>query len=188
MMPTPRCVPLAAAATLVLIGLSTQAARCAGWRLNLTASAPRGFYHLRPLTMLTIPRGALVELCPPAWVTPAAFPFYMAGDCPGGGRAMLKTIVGVPGDRARVADDGVRINGVMQPGSAPRFQSIQYPETALPVLRGEVILAPGHYWVFGGGADPGLAAWSFDSRYFGPIAIRQIRGAATPAFHENSAT
>ncbi len=176
-----RRVPLAAAVVLVLIGLGTEAAREAGWRLNLTASEPLGLYRLEPVTSNQIPRGALAELCPPTWVTPRAFPFYMQGNCPGGGKAMLKMIVGVPWDRIRVAKDGVTINGVTLPDSAPRPRSNQYPGISLPRLRGELVLRPGQYWVYGGGARPALAAWSFDSRYFGPSAIAQIRGMAIPA-------
>jgi len=175
-----RRVPLAAAVVLVLIGVSTEVARDAGWRLNLTASEPLGLYRLEPVTMTQIPRGALVELCPPAWVTPAAFPFYMQGNCPGGGKEMLKVIVGIPGDRIWVSADGVTINGVTLPGSAPRLRSNQYPKIILPRLRGEVRLSRQQYWVYGGGARPARAALSFDSRYFGPIAIGQIRGLAIP--------
>jgi len=173
-----RRVPLAAAVALVLIGVSTEAARCTGWRVNLTASEPLGLYRLQPVTTNPIPRGALVELCPPAWVTPRLFPFYMRGDCPGGGKAMLKTIAGIPGDRIGVSEDGVTINGVMLPGGASRVWSLQYPEILLPRFRGEVRLGPQQYWVYGGGARPALSALSFDSRYFGPIAIGQIRGMA----------
>jgi len=175
-----RRVPLATAVVLVLIAVSTEVARDAGWRLNLTASEPRGLYRLEPVTMTEIPRGALVELCPPAWVTPAAFPFYMRGNCPGGGKEMFKMIAGIPGDRISVSEDGVTINGVMLPGSAPRLRSSQYPKILLPRVRGEVVLRPGQYWVYGCGAQPALAALSFDSRYFGPIAIGQIQGSAIP--------
>ena len=175
-----RRVPLAAAVVLVLIGVSTVVARDAGWRLNLTASEPLGLYRLLPVTSNQIPRGTLVELCPPAWVTPRAFPFYMQGNCPGGGKAMLKTIVGIPGDRISVSKDGVTINGVMLPGSAPRLRSNKYPEISLPRVRGAVTLGTHQYWVYGDGAWPALAVFSFDSRYFGPIAISQIRGLAIP--------
>ena len=176
-----RRIPLAATVALVLIGVSTQVAREAGWRLNLTASEPLGLYRLEPVTSNRIARGALVELCPPAWVMPAAFPFYLSGDCPGGGRAMLKIVVGIPGDRIWVSADGVTINGVTLSGSAPRLRSNQYPKILLPRVRGELVLRPGQYWVYGRGAQPALAALSFDSRYFGPIAIGQIRGMAIPA-------
>jgi len=175
-----RRIPLAAAVVLVLIGVSTEGARCAGWRLNLTASEPLGLYRLEPVTSNQIPRGTLVELCPPAWVTPAAFPFYMQGDCPSGGKAMLKMVVGIPGDRIWVSEGGVTINGVTLLDSAPRIRSNQYPKILLPRVRGELVLRPGQYWVYGRGAQPALAALSFDSRYFGAIAIGQIRGLAIP--------
>lgn len=173
-----RLIPLAAAAGLVLIGMSAEGARCAGWRVNLTASAPRGVYRLQPLTTLPIHRGSLVELCPPAWVTPTAFPFYMRGDCAGGGKALLKTIVGVPGDRIAVTEVGITVNGVRLPGSAPMSKSVQYPDISLPRFRCEVVLGPEQYWVYGSGARPELAALSFDSRYFGPVSTGQIRASA----------
>jgi type IV secretory pathway protease TraF len=88
---------------------------------------------------------------------------------------MLKTIVGIPGDRLAVTEEGVSINGAMLPGSAPRPWSSRYPQITLPVLRGEVVLQARQYWVYGGGESPDLAARSFDSRYFGPIAIEQVR-------------
>ncbi len=93
---------------------------------------------------------------------------------------MLKIVVGIPGDRIWVSKDGVTINGVTLPGSAPRLRSSQYPKVLLPRVRGELVLGPGQYWVYGRGAQPALAALSFDSRYFGPIAIGQIRGLAIP--------
>ena len=172
-----RLVVLAATAALILIAAGAEALRAAGWRINLTASAPLGLYHLKPVTSVQIPRGSLVECCPPAWITPTAFPFYMSGDCPGGGRAMLKTIVGIPGDQVRVTDDGVNVNGLTLPGSVPRLQSVQDPEIALPRFRGAVLLGPGQYWVYGGGSLTVYAARSFDSRYYGPITGAQIRGA-----------
>jgi conjugative transfer signal peptidase TraF len=177
-----RRIVLAATAGLVMMAVSAKVAYCAGWRVNLTPSAPRGLYHLRPLTTVVIPRGALVELCPPAWVTPAAFPFYLRGDCPSGGRALLKTIVGVPGDQVAVTEDGVSVNGLKLPGSVPRLLSKEPPEVSLPFRRGAVVLRSEQYWVYGSGERPDQAAWSFDSRYFGPVSIGHIRGAVISVY------
>lgn len=173
---TGRAIALAAVAALMLTGIGAEWARSTGWRLNLTASEPRGFYRIQPITRSPLPRGTLVALCPPTWVTPAAFPFYMTGDCPGGGRALLKTVVGIPGDRIEASADGIRINGLALPDSTPKLRSDQYPEIRLPRWRGAIILGPRQYWVYGRGAHPPLAARSFDSRYFGPVTASQLRG------------
>jgi conjugative transfer signal peptidase TraF len=171
-----RAIALAATAALVLTGIGAECAYRAGWRLNLTGSEPRGFYRLEPIRVTMLARGALVTLCPPAWVTPAAFPFYMTGDCPGGGRILLKTVAGIPGDRVEAAAGGVRINRVLLLDSAAKRQSDQYPEIRLPDWCCSIVLGPGQYWVYGSGARPSLAARSFDSRYFGPISASQLRG------------
>lgn len=175
-MMTGRAIALTAAAALLLTGISAECAHCAGWRLNLTASEPRGFYRLRPIIGSPPPRGALIALCPPAWVRPTVFPFYMAGACPGGGRTLLKTVVGIPGDRVEVSSMGVRINGVMLPESAPKLWSERFPEIRLPHWRGMLVLRPQQYWVYGRGERPSFAARSFDSRYFGPVLASQVRG------------
>jgi len=175
-----RVIALTAAAALVLIGIGTECAHRAGWRVNITSSESRGLYRLRPIVRLPLSRGTLVVLCPPLWVTPAAFPFYMTGDCPGGGRALLKTVVGIPGDRIEASAAGVRINGVLLPDSAAKRWSDRYPETPLPSWRGAIVLGLGQYWVYGRGARPSLAARSFDSRYFGPVSAAQFRGRVVP--------
>ena len=175
-----RATALATAVALVLTGIGAECAHRAGWRVNLTASEPRGFYRLRPIVRFPLPRGTFAALCPPAWVTPAVFPFYMTGDCPGGGRALLKTVVGIPGDRIEASASGVRINGVLLPDSAAKRRSDRYPGIRLPDWRGAIVLGPGQYWVYGRGARPSLAARSFDSRYFGPVSAAQFRGRVIP--------
>jgi hypothetical protein len=100
---------------------------------------------------------------------------------------MLKTVVGIPGDRIAITDEGVSINGLTLTDSAPRLRSTQYPEIALPVLRGEVVLQARQYWVYGGGSRLGLAGQSFDSRYFGSVWIGQIRSLAIPIYNRRPA-
>jgi len=150
-----------------------------GWRFNLTESEPLGWYRLRPLDVgQAIHRGAKVELCPPLWVTPRAFPFYLSGDCPGGGMPMLKTAVGIPGDHVVVNLHGVWINGRELPNSGQLLRSDNYPWLQLPHQQGSLTLGPRQYWVYGSGATPTLAAQSFDSRYWGPITTSEIRRVA----------
>jgi conjugative transfer signal peptidase TraF len=150
-----------------------------GWRLNLTESEPLGWYRLHPLDVgETIPREAKIELCPPAWVTPRAFPFYLSGNCPGGGMPMLKTVVAIPGDHVVVKLQGVWINGRELPNSGQLLRSGRYPWLQLPHQQGSLTLGSRQYWVYGSGATPALAAQSFDSRYWGPITIAEIRRVA----------
>ncbi|OYV31426.1 MAG: peptidase S26 [Thiomonas sp. 20-64-5] len=150
-----------------------------GWRLNLTESEPLGWYRLSPLDVgQAIPREAKIELCPPAWVTPRAFPFYLSGDCPGGGMPMLKTAVAIPGDHVVVNLRGVWINGRELPNSGQLLRSGKYPWLQLPHQQGSLTLGSRQYWVYGSGATRALAAQSFDSRYWGPITIAEIRRVA----------
>lgn len=104
-----------------------------GWRVNLTESEPLGFYRLAAIDPSTvIRRGALIEFCPPAGVTPARFPFYMKGNCPGGGMPMFKQVVGVPGDRIDVSLNGESVNGRPLPYSAQLARSATWPRLQLP--------------------------------------------------------
>jgi conjugative transfer signal peptidase TraF len=164
---------------LTLLGASlitTNVLWWSGWRLNFTESEPLGWYRLHPLGVgETIPRGAKIEFCPPAWVTPRAFPFYLSGDCPGGGMPMLKTVAAIPGDHVVVKLSGVWINGRELPNSGQLLRSGKYPWLQLPHQQRSLTLGPRQYWVYGSGATPALAAQSFDSRYWGPIEIGQIR-------------
>ncbi|MHB1668924.1 MAG: S26 family signal peptidase [Thiomonas sp.] len=167
---------------LTLLGASlitTKVLWWSGWRINLTESEPLGFYRLHPLQDDETPsRGTKVEFCPPAWVTPRAFPFYLAGDCPGGGMPMLKTVAAIPGDHVVVNLRGVWINGRELPSSGQLLRSGKYSWLQLPHEVGNFTLGPGQYWVYGSGATPALAAQSFDSRYWGPITIAEIRRVA----------
>ena len=169
-------VPLA---LMVMILGAVQLAMREGWRINLTESEPLGFYRLLALQDHEAPaRGTKVELCPPAWVTPRAFPFYLSGNCPGGGMPMLKTVVAIPGDHVVVKLQGVWINGRELPNSGQLLRSGKYPWLQLPHQLGSLTLGSRQYWVYGSGATPALAAQSFDSRYWGPITIAEIRRVA----------
>ena len=145
-----------------------------GWRINLTESEPLGIYHLEPVSG-NIKRGALVEFCPPAFVTPDKFPFYMRGTCPGGGMPMFKQVAGIPGDRVFVDMSGVWINGQRLPFSQQMAGSIRFPEVRLPHQQGDFVLGKNEYWIYGSGASLGLAAQSFDSRYWGKITAYSIK-------------
>ena len=158
-------MPMILMATTIALA---QIAYLSGWRINLTESEPLGIYRLEPVQG-KVNRGVLVEFCPPAFVTPEAFPFYMHGTCPGGGMIMFKVVAGIPGDHVRVNKDGVWINGQRLQFSQQMAGSKRYPSTRLPHQLGEFVLGRDEYWIYGSGASPGLAAQSFDSRYWGAV-------------------
>lgn len=161
--------------SMVVTIVCIQIAYATGWRINLTESEPLGIYRLEPVSG-NIKRGALVEFCPPAFVTPEAFPFYMHGTCPGGGMPMFKQIAGIPGDRVHVDMAGVWINGQHLPFSQQMAGSARFPEVLLPHQQGAFVLAKDEYWIYGSGAEPALAGQSFDGRYWGPITSLNILG------------
>jgi len=147
-----------------------------GWRVNLTESEPLGFYRLAAIDPSTVIRGgALIEFCPPPSVTPARFPFYMKGTCPGGGMPMFKQVVGVPGDRIDASLTGVSVNDRPLPYSAQLARSATWPRLQLPHQARVFVLGVDQYWVYGSGARPTLAAQSFDSRYWGAVTRAEIR-------------
>jgi conjugative transfer signal peptidase TraF len=161
-----------------------------GWRVNLTESEPLGFYRLAAIGASTVIRhGTLIEFCPPPSVTPARFPFYMKGNCPGGGMPMFKEVVGVPGDRIDVSLGGVSVNGRPLSHSAQLSRSVTWPRLQLPHQTRMFVLGAEQYWVYGRGAKPALAAQSFDSRYWGAVTRAEIRrvGPAGPGPEETSA-
>lgn len=154
-----------------------------GLRYNDTPSAPLGWYWRRSVPASGPELGDFVAACPPAWVTPVRFPFYERGHghdrCPGGGQPLIKRIAAVPGDTVVETVAGVKVNGRLLPLSVPMIVA---PVTGmrLPRPMGRWVLPAGHYWLYGPGATPGWARYSFDSRYFGPVRLAAIRGVLRP--------
>ncbi|SCC91918.1 Peptidase S26, conserved region [Thiomonas sp. X19] len=166
-------IPIAA---LAATALAINVLWWCGWRVNWTESEPLGLYRLLPVTADSrIIRSERAEFCPPPTITPQAFPFYMKGDCPGGGMPMFKQIVGLPGDRITVTPQAVTVNGKALAHSGQLPGSPSFPRVHLPYQHGTFTLGPDQFWVYGSGARPALAAQSFDSRYWGPITRNDIR-------------
>ncbi len=153
---------------LLLSGMAVAVAamNAAGVRINWTASEPRGVYQVQPVSA-GIERGNLIEFCYSGQLNK-----YMThGVCPNGSAPFFKSTVAVPGDRVVVGDAGVLVNGVMLPDSRPLRFSVADPTLALPILRGRFLLKSGQYWSYGSG----MPSRSFDSRYFGPVDLAEIR-------------
>ena len=64
--------------------------------------------------------------------------------------------------------DGVWINGQWL-CSQQMAGSERYPSVRLPHQNGDFVLGKAEYWIYGNGANPGLAAQRFDSRYWGAV-------------------
>ena len=147
------------------------AAYCMGFRINTSASLPRGLYRLvensisqrGELAAFCLRRGELHELISRRGYLPHS------RQCPGGFAPLLKRAAGLPGDSYSITAAGITINGVLLAGTA------QLPcdslGRALPApARNQGSLPPGYYLLLG------EAAASFDSRYLGPIGEQQIIG------------
>jgi len=132
-------------------------------RINTTPSMPRGLYILDPLHEPA--RGDLVSLCAPgAWAALARERGYLGeGLCPEGTKPLLKRLVGIPGDVVAMEPEGVLVNDVARPRSAPHGHD----------RSGRPLPAPQS-----GGTIPsgfGLALSEhpdgFDARYFGWVPL-----------------
>ena len=147
-----------------------------GWRLNTSASIPLGVWRERPLET-TIERGDIVSICPgsSAIVDLAAARGYLNhGWCDGHREILFKPVVAIAGDVVSVDPTGISVNGTRIPGSAPlAADSLDRPLSA--VSHGTYIVGPDQVWLVSS-TNP----YSFDSRYFGPLSTRGVRGTLTP--------
>jgi conjugative transfer signal peptidase TraF len=161
---------LAAGAAIVTAVLL--AGGCAGLRINLTPSYPRGLWRIERLDRAAA-AGDLVFICPPATSEfERAFDrgYIRRGLCAGGLSPLIKRIAAVGGQRIDVADD-VTIDGRLLASSLVR----RVDAAGRPLSR------------FAGGVVPAHAlflhsefAGSYDSRYFGPIPSENVLGLARP--------
>jgi conjugative transfer signal peptidase TraF len=165
--------------------LLTAAALVAGWLLKwflcinlVSASMPRGFFLL--LRSPGQPRPRLVLLClPPELAELGRARGYLGlGTCPGGAAAVLKPVVAVGGDRVSIGPEGVRVNGVLLPRSAP----LATDRAGRPLTvrwRGPAVLPPGSVLVVSTFTER-----SWDGRYWGPLPESLVQARAVPLLLE----
>ena len=141
--------------------------------LNLSASAPIGLWTEKPINPATIKRGTLISFCPPD--SPIVrrvieLKTLVEGDCLNTNLApFLKPVAAVSGDIVRLQEGmPARINGSPLLNTISRESFPAWPD-------GEYKVKPGEVWVFSSYSDR-----SFDSRYFGPVSVDQIKGEAAP--------
>lgn len=159
-------LPFAVLAVLLIAG----ALQDAGLRWNASPSAPRGLWRLDrerswkrgDFVFACLPAGELVELA-------LARNYVPSGTCPSGAAPVLKRVAGLPGDAVRIEVDGVTINDVMVPATAPSqldARGRQLPDATgyQRLLRDEVLLLSDRH---GGG---------FDGRYWGALPTHAVLG------------
>jgi conjugative transfer signal peptidase TraF len=114
-------------------------------------------------------RGDLVEACPPIGAARAAraLGYAPAGSCPGPIIPFLKLVAAVGGDTVRTSASGVAVNGRLLPNSVP--QRLQDGRWIIAPPFGARRISAGQVWLYGSSPR------SLDSRYFGPVALSEVR-------------
>jgi conjugative transfer signal peptidase TraF len=148
-------------------------------RINTTNSLPKGIY------LITSDENApLVEFCPSGVFSglSSVRGYRPPGLCPDGHAPLLKRVIAHSGDIVVLSEEGFRVNGRLLLNTAPQHvDSAGRPLTAWP--SGVYPVTPAMIWV-ASTYHPN----SFDSRYFGPIALGLIRHRLRPLWVLGSAT
>ena len=148
-----------------------------GYRWNNSDSFPVGIWKIIKPFDITTDKFQTVLFCPPdnALFQEAKARGYLTFgvlSCPNGYQPLIKRVVASAGDRVIVSDAGVMINGILQTNS--RLIHTDKEGRALPQASSGIV-PEGMVWVL---SD--YNAMSFDSRYFGPVAVNSIIGVITP--------
>jgi conjugative transfer signal peptidase TraF len=146
--------------------------RSLGLGFNMTGSGPKGLWWRTPLGAAALHRGELVIVCPPVTTVVQDMRrrgYLEDGDCATHTTPILKPVVAVAGDIVILAPTALMtINGRPVPASAPKANMPAWPAGEYHVPAGEV-------WTVSS-----YSPESFDSRYFGPVSIDNVRGRARP--------
>ncbi len=145
-----------------------------GFRVNTTDSIPFGLYRITNIKNI---KNAYVIFCPddrPVFKQGLDRGYIGSGLCPGGYGYLMKKVVATNGDQISITSDGVFVNrqlilfskptlidGRKRP--LPQWRTIDYQ-----IKEDELITMTSQ------------SECSFDSRYYGPIRIGQIKGVIKP--------
>lgn len=164
-----RTIGISALGTISLILLS----HAVGVRGNLSDSAPVGLWIKRPIDS-DLQRDMMIGVCPPPTV-PVVRLFsengtLSFGQCPETNVALLlKPVRALPGDVVRISRGReARVNGTVLANTIAEESITAWPD-------GEYVVSPGEVWIFSS-----YNPKSFDSRYFGPIKIKDIQSQVFP--------
>ena len=160
---------------LVVVGLVV--ADVLQYRVNITASLPRGIYKI---THESIAPGVIVEECLPLEfvVLGKERGYLQEGGCPGNAMPILKYVVGIEGDEIELTDTYVAVNGRLIFNSETRKTDSN--GRAMPVYpRGKFTLSAGEVFLL---ATHNEKSW--DSRYMGPAKITNVTATLRPVLTE----
>ena len=160
----------------IIIGVGLLTAHECGIVWNASPSMPVGIW--RVTAVRSIIRGQVVTLCPSQATAALGLDrgYLDGGECTTGVAPLLKPIAAVPGDTVEVSDVGIAVNGtLLRHSAAMAADDLGRPMQAVPV--GTYAVGRGEIWVVSS-YDPR----SFDSRYYGPVPVENIRGTARPLF------
>lgn len=166
--PCPPLPTLLVSASVLVVGCLLRSLLCV---VFVPGSMPAGVYRLHPPGRS---RSSLALLCLPSDLARfgRARGYLGWGFCPAGTAAVLKPIVAEAGDRVAMSTDGVRVNGVLLPNSAPLDRDRQgRPLEAYS--KAEFVVPPGSYLVVSC-----FSALSWDGRYWGPLPVKTMRARA----------
>jgi conjugative transfer signal peptidase TraF len=140
---------------------------------NTDSAAPAGVYRIAGNE---IARGDLVAACLPIGVAREGLArgYLRAGGCPGNAEPVDKMVGALPGDTVDIEPGWVAVNGRRFADSATASRD-SAGRVLAHVAWGNRKVATNQVWLFGFN-DPR----SWDSRYFGPIPLSNIRGDLKP--------
>ena len=148
------------------------AAELAGLRLNDSPSMPTGIY----VRTSSASSASLVVFCPPEPFArlSAERGYRSRGNCPDGADPLAKPIVARTGETVDLSAAGMAVNGRLLQNTAPLATDTGgRPLSHWPF--GKYVVAAGSVWV-----ASSYSPRSFDSRYFGPVNVSQVREHVRP--------
>jgi conjugative transfer signal peptidase TraF len=165
-----RAKRIGAVVLLILVGMF-QVAGSLGLRINTSPSLPVGLYITTNETA-----AQLVEFCPaePYAHLAIARGYRDAGVCADGAAPLLKPVIAQLGDVVEVSPAGLSVNGQRLPNTAAIAADTK-GRTLAAWPAGTYEVQPGTIWV-----ASSYNRRSFDSRYFGPIALAAVRDRVKP--------
>jgi conjugative transfer signal peptidase TraF len=145
-----------------------------GLTVTLGASLPTVIVRYEPGA--PVARGQIASVCFPQDVIDFTRRYHVqwfGTGCPTGDGHIFKIVAAVAGDRVMIKRDGVYIDTVRFPMSAPSYPDRVFPEV---VLDRAFVVPDGDVIVMGWSPE------SIDARYFGPLPVSAIRGRITPVW------
>ena len=143
-----------------------------GIRLNVTPSVPPGLYRVTADS-----NAPFVEFCPPGEFGSLSVErgYRPRGSgCPDHGERLLKPVIAVSGDVVQVSPKGISVNGETIPNSTAQERD-SYGRTLKAWPFGVYPVETGTIWVVSQ-----YETRSFDSHYFGPIQLREVKNRLRP--------